>query len=637
MTTDAQSPAALPSGFRSAELYWPELHRIPRPPHRLPVLGDVLGADRSRPLQDALRHARLLGPIHRRRVFHREIVLTSGARLVADLADETRFAKHVGMGVANLRGAAGDGLFTAYNHEPNWRLAHDVLAPGFSREAMAGYHRAMLDVAERLLERWDRAAGAGGPVDVPGDMTRLTLETIARTGFGHDFGSFDRDRPHPFVDAMVGALSYAQRLNSVPWPGLLRRAARRNAADVALMRRVVDDLIRERRARGGGDGDLLDRMLDTVHPDTGRPLDDLNVRHQVITFLVAGHETTSGALSFALHHLSRRPDVAARARAEVDRVWGGAARPAYEQVARLRYVRRVLDETLRLWPTAPAFSREATRDTVLAGEHPMRRGAWTIVLTPMLHRDPEAWGPHAGRFDPDRFAPAAVRARPPHCYKPFGTGARACIGRQFALHEATLVLGLLLRRYDLHPDPAYRLRVTERLTLMPEGLRLRLSPRGRRDAGRRCGRATGAGGPRGHRRTAGRCAGGRGHRPPGRVPQGHPPYGRPPHGRAPRAGPPRGRRAAARALPGPPAGRLSRAPPLHGWGGVLTRAGSGFRTPPAEGHSSSRTRASSRSRTRWPPARTPSCSNSSVTQVRRPRIARAVSRECAVSTYMSSW
>lgn len=354
-----------------------------------------------------------------------------------------------------------------------------MLAPGFSREAMEGYHPMMLAVAGRLTDHWDRELAAGRAVDVPGDMTKLTLETIARTGFGHDFGSFERTRPHPFVTAMVGTLTYAQRLNALPFPRLLRAAARRNAVDIAYLNRTVDDLVRARRT-AGGDGDLLDRMLDTAHPETGERLSERNVRRQVITFLVAGHETTSGALSFALHYLARHPDVAARARAEVDRVWGGwggAAVPGYDQVARLRYVRRVLDESLRLWPTAPAFAREARQDTVLAGTHPMRRGAWTLVLTPMLHRDPAVWGADAERFDPDRFEARAVRSRPPHTFKPFGTGARACIGRQFALHEATLVLGLLLRRYELRPDPAYRLRVTERLTLMPEGLRLRLERR----------------------------------------------------------------------------------------------------------------------------------------------------------------
>ncbi|CAL9277592.1 Cytochrome P450 (Fragment) OS=Streptomyces rochei OX=1928 GN=G3I25_34525 PE=3 SV=1 [Streptomyces rochei] len=480
-TTERLAPDGLPKGFRSAELGWPELHRIPRPPYRLPLLGDVIGASRSTPMQDSLRYARRLGPIFRRRAFGKEFVFVWGASLAADLADETRFAKHVGLGVANLRPVAGDGLFTAYNHESNWQLAHDVLAPGFSREAMAGYHVMMLDVAARLTGHWDRAVAQGRPVDVPGDMTKLTLETISRTGFGHDFGSFERSRPHPFVTAMVGTLGYAQRLNTVPAPlapWLLRGASRRNTADIAYLNRTVDDLIRARRTAGGSaTGDLLDRMLETAHPETGERLSAQNVRRQVITFLVAGHETTSGALSFALHYLARHPEVAARARAEVDRVWGGTEAPGYEQVAKLRYVRRVLDEALRLWPTAPAFAREARRDTVLDGTHPMRRGAWALVLTGMLHRDPAVWGPDAERFDPDRFDAKAVRARAPHTFKPFGTGARACIGRQFALHEATLVLGLLLRRYELRPEPGYRLRVTERLTLMPEGLRLRLERR----------------------------------------------------------------------------------------------------------------------------------------------------------------
>jgi len=483
-TTKGTAPATdagLPKGFRGAEQGWPELHRIPHPPHRLPLLGDVLDADRRTPVQDSMRHARRLGPVFRRKAFGKEFVFVWGAGQAADMADESRFAKHVGLGIANLRPVVGDALFTAYNHEPNWQLAHDVLAPGFSREAMEGYHPMMLAVAERLTGHWDRELAAGRAVDVPGDMTKLTLETIARTGFGHDFGSFERSRPHPFVSAMVGTLSYAQRLNTVPSPlapYLLRGASRRNEADMAYLNRTVDDLVEARRASGGGgDGDLLDRMLETAHPETGERLSAQNVRRQVITFLVAGHETTSGALSFALHYLSRHPEAAARARAEVDAVWGDATVPGYDQVAKLRYVRRVLDESLRLWPTAPAFAREAREDTLLDGDHPMKRGAWALVLTMMLHRDPDVWGTDTEGFDPDRFDPKAVRSRAPHTFKPFGTGARACIGRQFALHEATLVLALLLRRYDLRPDPDYRLRVTERLTLMPEGLRLHLERR----------------------------------------------------------------------------------------------------------------------------------------------------------------
>ncbi|NEB79200.1 cytochrome P450 [Streptomyces sp. SID14478] len=481
MAQVTQSAAGvLPRGFRGAEQGWPRLDRIPHPPRRVPLIGDVMGANVRTPLQDSMRIATQLGPIFRRKGFGKEIVFVAGAELAAELADEARFAKHVGLGVANLRPVAGDGLFTAYNHEPNWQLAHDILAPGFSREAMAGYHPLMLDVAGRLTAAWDASEAAGRTVDVPGDMTKLTLETIARTGFGHDFGSFERERPHPFVTAMVGALSFAQRRNVVPpllSSVLLRGAEKRNAADRAYLNRTVDEVIAARRASAGGPGDLLDRMLDIAHPDTGERLAPENIRRQVITFLVAGHETTSGALSFALHYLAQDRAVLAKAQEEVDRVWGDVDVPAYEQVAKLRYLRRVLDESLRLWPTAPAFAREAVADTTLGGRHPMRRGAWALVLTTMLHRDPQAWGADPEVFDPERFAPQAVRARPAHVFKPFGTGARACIGRQFALHEAMLVLGLLLRRYDLHPEPGYQLRITERLTLMPHDLRLCLTRR----------------------------------------------------------------------------------------------------------------------------------------------------------------
>uniref|UniRef100_UPI0006EB8C92 cytochrome P450 n=1 Tax=Streptomyces silaceus TaxID=545123 RepID=UPI0006EB8C92 len=319
---ERDAPAPQPKGFRSAELGWPHLERIPHPPRRLPLLGDILGANARTPLQDSMRMAHDLGPIFRRKAFGKEFVFVWGAELAADLADESRFAKHVGLGVANLRPVAGDGLFTAYNHEPNWQLAHDILAPGFSRDAMEGYHPLMLDVARQLTTRWDDREAAGRPVDVPGDMTKLTLETIARTGFGHDFGSFERSAPHPFVTAMVGTLSFAQRRNVVPpllTPLMLRGASRRNDADMAYLNSTVDAVVAARRAASGrgGQGDLLDRMLEVAHPETGERLTPENIRRQVITFLVAGHETTSGALSFALHYLSRHPDVLARARAEV--------------------------------------------------------------------------------------------------------------------------------------------------------------------------------------------------------------------------------------------------------------------------------------------------------------------------------
>jgi cytochrome P450 len=448
---------------------------IPHPRWRVPLLGDVIGASPKRIVRDSIRIGRELGPIFRRKFLGFELVFASGSELVDELVDQSRFAPARGPGVKYLRNIAGDGLFTAYNHEPNWQRAHDILMPAFTQKAMRAYHSTMLAVADELIESWDCRVGRA-PVDVAADMTKLTLETIGRAGFGYSFDSFRRDRPHPFVAAMVRCLRHAQRSN-LRFPVLGRPGDRRYRSDAAYLAGVVDEVIRARREAGDRrTDDLLGLMLNTAHPEGGERLDEVNIRNQVITFLVAGHETTSGALSFALYYLARHPAALGRAQAEVDLAWGERERPEFEQVAKLRYVRRALDEALRLWPTVPGFARQAREDTVLGGRYPIRKGQPVIVVLPLLHRDP-VWGADADTFDPDRFSSERVRARPPHVYRPFGTGLRSCIGRQFALHEAVLVLGLLLRRYQPRIPPGYRLRVQELLTLKPEGFTLELAHR----------------------------------------------------------------------------------------------------------------------------------------------------------------
>lgn len=455
---------------------------FPHPPGRRPVVGDVLGADPAQPLQSTMRRSGDLGPIFELRIFDQKFVFVAGAELAAELADESRFHKALSPALVALREFAGAGLFTAYNDETDWALAHDLLRPAFTRESMQRYHPIMLGAAQELFDHWDARTG---PVDVAADMTRLTMETISRAAFSHDFGSFGRAEPHPFIPAMIAALRAGQRkgtLNSMPGSALLtRRIDKRNAHHQEYVDRLLDDIIAERRAEGAPKrDDLLGIMLDTPHPETGARLDDLNIRHQILTFLVAGHETTSGALSFALYYLSRDPALLARAHEEVDRILGPDrdAEPTFEQVPKFRYLRRVLDEGLRLWPTAPAFARSPRVETTLSTGHVMRPQDWALVMLPMVHRDPAVWGADADRFDPDRFTPERSRGRQAHAYKPFGTGERSCIGRQFALHEAILVLARVLHRYELTPDPAYELRITERLTLMPEGFELALTPRG---------------------------------------------------------------------------------------------------------------------------------------------------------------
>lgn len=453
---------------------------FPHPPGRRPVVGDIFGADSGAPLQSTMRRIADLGPISELKIFDQKFVFVTSAELAAEFADETRFEKALSPALTALRDFVGDGLFTAYNDETNWSLAHDLLLPAFTKPAMRRYHPVMLSTAQELFDVWDRGAGT---VDVSADMTKLTMETISRTAFSHDFGSFSAVEPHPFIPAMIAALKAGQRkgsLNSMPGAGLFaKRLDKKNSHHQAYVDSLIDGIIAERRAGAVNDEDLLGIMLHTPHPETGGRLDDLNIRHQILTFLVAGHETTSGALSFALHYLTRDRAMMAKAHAEVDAILGSDpdAEPTFEQVAKFRHLRRILDESLRLWPTAPAFTRSPREETTIAGTYLMRPQDWAIVLLPMVHRDKAVWGEDAEEFNPDRFLPENSRGRMPQTYKPFGTGERSCIGRQFALHEAILVLARMLHRYDLTPDPDYELEIAERLTLMPRGFRLTVSPR----------------------------------------------------------------------------------------------------------------------------------------------------------------
>ncbi|MEX3102475.1 cytochrome P450 [Streptomyces sp. ST1015] len=455
----------------------------PTAPH--PQLTSVPVADISAtgpghtPIQQVMGLMREQGPLLVRRLHGRDTLFVADLDLVSDLADETRFAKHVGPALENVREFAADGLFTAYNDEPNWAKAHDILMPAFALGSMRTYHPVMLKVARRLIDAWDRAAGAGQPVNVPDDMTRMTLDTIGLAGFAYDFGSFERAEPHPFVESMVRCLEWSMtRLARVP--GTDHSAADQAFRDdAAYLAQVVDDVI---AARTGTDQsaatDLLGLMLSATHPADGTTLDHANIRNQVITFLIAGHETTSGALSFALYYLAKHPEVLNLVRRETDALWGDQTdpEPTYDEVGRLTYTRQVLNEALRLWPTAAVFGRHALEDTLLGGRVPLRAGQAVTVLTPMLHRQP-VWGDNPDLFDPERFTPEAEAARSPHAFKPFGTGERACIGRQFALHEATMLLAMLVHRYRLHDHADYRLTVKETLTLKPDGFTLTLTPR----------------------------------------------------------------------------------------------------------------------------------------------------------------
>ena len=260
------------------------------------------------------------------------------------------------------------------------------------------------------------------------------------------------------------------------------------------MNKMVDEIIAERRKNAEaaeGKKDMLGAMMTGVDRATGEQLDDVNIRYQINTFLIAGHETTSGLLSCTLYALLKHPDVLKKAYEEVDRVLGPDidARPTYQQVTQLTYITQILKEALRLWPPAPAYGIAPLKDETIGGKYKLKKNTFITVLVMALHRDPSVWGPNPDAFDPENFSREAEAKRPVNAWKPFGNGQRACIGRGFAMHEAALAIGMILQRFKLIDIHRYQMQLKETLTIKPDGFKIKVRPRADKDRGAFAGRA----------------------------------------------------------------------------------------------------------------------------------------------------
>jgi cytochrome P450/NADPH-cytochrome P450 reductase len=470
------------------------LSPIPHPPTK-PVVGNMLSLDSSAPVQNLARLAKELGPIYWLDMMGSPIVIVSGHDLVEELSDEKRFDKAVRGPLRRVRAVAGDGLFTADTSEPNWSKAHNILLQPFGNRAMQSYHPSMVDIAEQLVKKWERLNG-DEEIDVVHDMTALTLDTIGLCGFDYRFNSFYRRDYHPFVESLVRSLETIMMIRGLPLENLWMQKRRRDlAGDVAFMNKMVDEIVAERRKNAEATEDkkdMLGAMMTGVDRATGEQLDDVNIRYQINTFLIAGHETTSGLLSCALYALLKHPDVLKKAYEEVDRVLGPdiEAKPTYQQVTQLTYITQILKEALRLWPPAPAYGISPLQDETIGGKYKLKKNTFITVLVLALHRDPSVWGPNPDAFDPENFSREAEAARPVNAWKPFGNGQRACIGRGFAMHEAALAIGMILQRFKLIDVNRYQMVLKETLTIKPDGFKIKVRARADKDRGAYAGRTT---------------------------------------------------------------------------------------------------------------------------------------------------
>jgi cytochrome P450 len=343
-----------------------------------------------------------------------------------------------------------------------WQRQRRLIQPLFTPRHVAAYVWIMAEEATALADRWPRP---GGVVDAHAEMIHLALRVVGRAIFGDDVDEAEDVLRWAFPPATRHA--FRRALSPLPLPKSWPTPANREAAGARdAMYAVVDRLIARRRQRGTDKDDLLSRLMSARDAETGAPMAEQQVRDEALIFLLAGHETTSSALTFALYLLAQHVDDQARIRAELHAALGGRS-PTYDDVPALARTEMALKEAMRLYPPAYALSRRTRVEDEIGG-YRIPAGRIVAVCQWATHRHPEFW-PNPQAFDPDRFTPEREAARHRYAYFPFGRGPRACIGSHFAILEALVALAVLLQRFELRATGAPIELNTMGITLRPQG------------------------------------------------------------------------------------------------------------------------------------------------------------------------
>ncbi|MFI6041971.1 cytochrome P450 [Nocardia sp. NPDC051321] len=433
-------------------------HRFPVLGHLVPLLRDPLGFMVSLPAHgDLVRIG--LGPVTA--VVVCDLELTRYVLLHDSIFDKggplfDRGRELVGEGLANCAHA---------KHRRQRRL----LQPAFHSKRIAGYASVMAQKISELVDSWQD----GEVVDVKAQLHTFAARVIAATLFDEAISDATQERLLHDVEAVfVGAMRQAMMpLWMRRLPILGNRACVEAAAEA---RAILGELVVERRAEGVDRGDLFSALVFAHDSEGGGQLSDDEIVDQVLTFFFAGTDTSAATLAWALVLLDQHPDCAARVYAEVDAVLAGRS-AGHEDMASLQFTRQVITETLRLRPPAWLQTRTVTEDTEL-GEHRLVAGTSVIYSAYLIHHLPDLY-PDPERFDPDRFDPGLAAPPPRNALLPFATGARKCIGDNFAVTEATLALATIAARWRLETIPGSDTTPTMAVVPQPRQLRMHATAR----------------------------------------------------------------------------------------------------------------------------------------------------------------
>jgi cytochrome P450 len=374
-------------------------------------------------------------------------------------------------GFDKIRDFLGNGLLTSEG--AFWLRQRRIIQPAFHRHRLEAFAAVMARAADETAERWTPLAAEGASVDVNAEMMRLTLRIVGETLLSTDVASDATAVGAALAVVLEEARDRITRSFELP-PAVPTPANRRLAAAMHTLDGVVERMIHERRRATTPAPDLLTLLIESRDDETGERMSDRQLRDEVMTIFLAGHETTANALTWTFYLLSKHPAAERALHAELRRVLAGRA-PTHADLPQLPYTRAVVSESMRLFPPVWMLGRAAIDDDEVLGYH-VPAGGLVFTCAFATHRHPDFWANPEG-FDPERFAHDAASARPAYAYFPFGGGPRQCIGNNFALVETQLVLATLAQRFRLDLVPGQHVEPKPQITLRPrDGVRVTLRP-----------------------------------------------------------------------------------------------------------------------------------------------------------------
>ena len=402
-----------------------------------------------------------LGPLHVYQLSHPDLA----RQVLVEQAEKFHKPKLIKRA---FRPFAGEGLLTSDGAA--WRQQRKLLQPAFHHRQMGAYSEVMVAQAMRLVE----SLADGETRDIGAEMTRVTMSVVVNTLFGADLPGEIREISRS-MRAVLDAAN--RRMNSVlqipSWAPTPRNLRERRA--LAGLDALFHLIIQMRRRSGERRDDLLSALLAAVDEDNGAAMSDQQLRDEMMTLFLAGHETTANTLTWAWYLLSQHPDVEAKLLQELHGVVAGRS-PALADLPNLPYTEMVIREAMRLYPPAPGVAREPVEDVSIAGFQ-VSQGSLISVNTYAMHHDPRFF-PDPKRFDPERFSPGWEERIPRYAYLPFGGGPRICIGNAFAMMEARLILATVAPRYRLSLEGNPEVVPVQLVTLRPKHpIRMRLERR----------------------------------------------------------------------------------------------------------------------------------------------------------------